>query len=185
MSKGIPYTAEQDAWLKEHINDCKWDELTLRFVKHFGIPRTKTALKRHCWGQLNLISNRNGNFQKGQSPYNVKPIGAEHWENGYLWVKVNNAKSENKNKKTVRANWKMKHVLIYEEAYGKIPDKAQVVFLDGDKTNFALDNLYCVSLAIMAVMNRNKWFTSNRENTLTAIKWCELHFAMKGVKDDE
>ena len=180
MSSGIPYTKEQDEWLKEHINDCKWDELTKRFADHFGITRTKTALKRHCWGQLNLISNRTGCFQKGHETHNAKAKGTEHWENGYLWVKVDDKKCENRDKKTVRANWKPKHIIVWEEAYGSVPKNAQIVFLDGDKTNFDLNNLYCVDTKVMAVMNRNKWFTDKRENTLTAIKWCELYFAMKG-----
>ena len=181
MSKNF-YTAAQDEWLKAHINDvCKWTELVQRFNETFNQQRTLTGIKRHCWGVLHLTSNRNGCFQKGNISHNKRDIGSEHWENGYLWVKVDNKVSQNRDKRVVRSNWKQKHILIWEEAHGKLPEGKQVVFLDGDKTNFDLDNLYCVDLGVMAVMNRNKWFTDSRENTLTAIKWCELHFALKGV----
>lgn len=179
------YTDKENEWLKEHINDCKWDELTERYNAEFGKSRTKTALKRHCWGVLHIISERKGYFPKGNVPHNINDIGAEMWENGYLWVKVNNIKGKHGSHHAYRQNWKQKHIVIWEEAHGKLPEGKQIVFLDGDRTNFDLDNLYCVDLRIMAVMNRNKWFTDNRENTLTAIKWCELHFALKDERTEQ
>lgn len=51
-------------------------------------------------------------------------------------------------------NWVQKHRLIYEEAHGKIPDGHYVTFLDGDRTNFDLNNLALVSKEEHATLNR-------------------------------
>ena len=174
------YTDKEDEWLKEHINDCKWDELTERFDTEFGKARTKTALKKHCRDVLHIVSNRIGDFPKGNVPHNVKSVGTEKWENGYLWVKVNDVKGKHGSHEAFRLNWKPKHILIWEKTHGKVPKGKQIVFLDGNRTNFELDNLYCTDTGVIAVMNRYKWFTDNRDNTLTAIKWCELYFTLKG-----
>lgn len=68
---------------------------------------------------------------------------------------------------------------IWIDHYGKVPKGKMVIFLDGDRNNFDIDNLYCIDRKISAVMASNNWYTSSREHTLTAIKWCELYYAMK------
>lgn len=47
----------------------------------------------------------------------------------------------------------------------------------GEKIRIANDST--LPRKINTVMNCNSWFTTNRENTLTAIKWCELFYALK------
>jgi hypothetical protein len=77
-------------------------------------------------------------FKKGQDPHNSKPIGYERISrDGYLEVKVQHLKDgDAKNK-----NFKAKHRIIFEDAFGPIPEGMNVEFLDGDKFNFELSNL--------------------------------------------
>ena len=75
---------------------------------------------------------------------------------------------------------------IYQDVYGEIAPGQMVCFLDGNSKNFDIDNLYCIDRKISVIMSRNHWWTSNRENTLTAIKWCELHYALlRRTKENE
>ena len=68
---------------------------------------------------------------------------------------------------------------IYEDHYGPVQNGKIVVFLDRNPENFDINNLYCVDRKILVRMNQNSWFTHDRDHTLTAIKWCELFYAMK------
>lgn len=54
-----------------------------------------------------------------------------------------------------------------------------VIHLDGNKLNCDIDNLYCIPKKFRALMNKNHWYTDSREHTLTAIKWCELYYALR------
>jgi hypothetical protein len=42
-------------------------------------------------------------------------------------------------------HWEAKHRLVWERAHGAIPEKHNIVFLDGNKRNFALENLALLS----------------------------------------
>jgi hypothetical protein len=74
---------------------------------------------------------------------------------------------------------------IYQDAHGEIAPGKMVCFLDGNPHNFDLDNLYPIDRKISAVMSNNRWWTDSKEHTLTAIKWCELYYAIKNVKDGD
>ena len=83
-----------------------------------------------------------------------------------------------------KLNWMEKQRYIWEQVHGPIPKGHVVVFLDGNNRNFDIDNLYCMDRKWMPFMVKNKWFTTDREHTLTAIKWCELHYALHSEKSN-
>jgi hypothetical protein len=62
--------------------------------------------------------------------------------------------------------WKFKHRLIWEKAHGKIPRDHVVLFADGDKLNFALNNLLLVSRRELSVMNKQGLICNHRDLTL-------------------
>lgn len=81
-------------------------------------------------------------FKKGNIPHNAdgKEIGYERVsKDGYVEVKVKDGIQEEANE-----NFRMKHHLVYEEAYGEIPEGHQIVFADRDKRNFDPENLVAV-----------------------------------------
>ncbi|KAB1440353.1 HNH endonuclease signature motif containing protein [Pseudodesulfovibrio senegalensis] len=69
---------------------------------------------------------------------------------GYITVKTD---SPAPNMKTKR-NYRYKHLVVWEEANGPVPDGMYIRFLDGDKTNCSLDNLVMVSMAEHAILNK-------------------------------
>lgn len=102
-------------------------------------------------------------FKKGGLPPTVKPIGTEHLsKDGYITVKVDNGK-----------RWRFKHVLVWEEHYGKIPKNHCLIFLDGNRSNCDISNLRCISRQILLIMNRNKMFKDDPKLNETMLNIAE------------
>ena len=104
-------------------------------------------------------------FKKGQKPHNYKPLGSERiTKDGYCEIKVSDT----------GRRWRPKHVLIYEKHHGKVPKGSAVIFLDGDKRNFDIDNLYLVTRSQLAMLNKNSLIKKDAELTKTAINVVDL-----------
>ena len=117
-------------------------------------------------------------FKKGQLPPNTEPIGTEKMlADGYIWVKVNDAPKTPK-----KVNWKQKHVLIWEQVNGPVPENHVVIFLDGDHENFDLDNLKMVSRATNARLNQNHLRRKDKELTEVGVAVAELLMTIHKAK---
>ena len=104
-------------------------------------------------------------FKKGQKPHNYKPLGSERiTKDGYCEIKVSDT----------GRRWKPKHVLIYEKHHGKVPKGSAVIFLDGDKRNFDIDNLHLVTRGQLAMLNKNNLIQKDADLTKTAINVVDL-----------
>ena len=76
-------------------------------------------------------------FHKGHIPANYRPVGSERVsKDGYVEVKVADP-----------GKWMLKHRVIWEEAYGEIPDGYNVQFKNGDRQDLRLENLYIIKRA--------------------------------------
>lgn len=86
-------------------------------------------------------------FKSGGFSHNRLPLGTERInEDGYTEVKYRDGHG-------VR-NWRGKHLLLWEAENGPAPPKHAVIFLDGDKTHIALDNLKLVARADLVRFNQ-------------------------------
>lgn len=104
-------------------------------------------------------------FKKGQKSHNYKPVGSERiTKDGYCEIKVSDT----------GRRWKSKHVLIYEKHHGKVPRGSVVIFLDGDKRNFDIDNLHLVTRGQLAMLNKNNLIQKDADLTKTAINVVDL-----------
>lgn len=113
-------------------------------------------------------------FKKGHIPANHKPVGSERISHdGYIEVKV----AEGINQ------WKLKHRIIWEEKFGKIPPNMVLIFLDNDKTNCCIDNLKLVSRQVNVRMNQAKLRFNEKELTETGIVLAEV-LAAKGKRKE-
>lgn len=103
-------------------------------------------------------------FKKGHIPKHKKEIGAERITiDGYIEVKI---AEPNK--------WALKHRLVYEETYGKIPKGMNLIFADGNKLNLELDNLLLVTDNELLRMNRNKLIKEDKELTKSGLALTKL-----------
>lgn len=112
--------------------------LTGRFEKGFS-PWNKG---RKGWSPPGTEHTR---FRKGNRPGNWRPVGSERLnKDGYVEVKVAEPRK-----------WRLKHLVVYEEHFGKIPKGCTVVFLDRNRQNFDPANLRLMTRADLAVLNRS------------------------------
>lgn len=113
-----------------------------------------------------------GWFKKGNIPQTHKPVGTESQRSdGYWWVKV---AEPNK--------WREKHVLIWEAAHGKRPPGHMIIFLDGNRNNFAIENLRLITQAEHAVMAHEGYRSSNPDFTETGILLARVKMAKTAAK---
>lgn len=177
------FTDEEKKWLIDQDPELTYQELTEAFNSHFG-----TDLKRHSISdlmckQLKVVSRRNnskkGRFKKGaKSKY---PIGAEVEKQGYVWVKVNDKYFPGRSMSSAeyRQNWKRKQDIVWEKRNGSIPEGKFIVFLDGNRRNCNIENLYLIDRKIHVRMAQNNWYSNDPNFTLCALKYCELITQMK------
>lgn len=145
--------------------------LTGRFEKGH-VPINKGTKK-----MFNVGGNA-GSFKRGQTPMTLVPIGSERIDkDGYTLVKVSD-----KQYTTNNDNWKLKHRIIYEEAFGEIPKGQVVLFADGNKQNFDLDNLVLVSNAELLALNRQKLLHEDPQLTKTGVMIAKIQVAKNRLK---
>ncbi len=101
-----------------------------------------------------------GWFKKGNKPKNTMPIGTELMKSdGYVYVKIDDP-----------SKWKQKHRIIWEKAYGPYSTKTHVViFKDGNRENFKLDNLELITRKQLAILNKNNLLSKDKELTETGL----------------
>lgn len=99
-------------------------------------------------------------FKKGQIPKNHKPVGSTRVDkDGYKLIKI---AEPNK--------WVLYHRNLYEKVHGeKLKKNEAVIFADGDKSNFDIDNLVKVSRANLLYLNNNKLIFDDPELTKTGV----------------
>lgn len=120
----------------------------------------------------------NGKYEKKNEKEQC-PIGTiRKTTNGVTYIKVKDSRLSFQSGYR-EPYWLPIQKKIWQDHYGEVPSGKIVIFLDGNHDNLDIENLYCIDRKISAVMAKNRWFTESREHTLTAIKWCELFYAMK------
>ena len=185
----MKYSDEHKEFLKKYVPGHSYREITEEFNRRFPDTQVTIGQIKGSINRYHLNTGRNGQFvkgnippnkgkkgyhapgsekswfKKGNVPKNHKPVGSERIDpkNGYVYVKVAEPQK-----------WKMKHRIVWENAYGPIPKDHVVVFLDGDKTNFSLDNLKCISRSVNVRMNQNHLYKDKKEFTETGIAIASL-----------
>ena len=110
-------------------------------------------------GLKGYMGSNKTSFKKGTIPPNQVPIGTESiTKGGYIKVKVG---EPNK--------WKLKQRYIYEQHYGEIPNNYNIIFADGNKMNFDIDNLIAVSKSEMLILNNNNLRFEDKELTKVGV----------------
>lgn len=103
-------------------------------------------------------------YKKGNMPKQHREVGSERITiDGYLEVKVAELNK-----------WALKHRLVYEEAFGKIPKGMNLIFADGNKLNLELDNLLLVTDNELLRMNRNNLIKEDKNLTKSGLVLTKL-----------
>lgn len=172
------YTQEQEYFLRENAKVYSLKKVKADFEKLYGFEITKQAIVDRCrriYFSAPTKSNEKLDFRQYWCEY---PIGTEIEKDGYILIKVSN---DVKNKCN---NWQYKNHYIWEKHYGKIPKNHRIVFLDGNKSNYDINNLACVPLKHICLMAANRWKFNNAELSKAAIKYCELFYTLNKKEKD-
>lgn len=77
-------------------------------------------------------------------PHNYQPIGTEViTTDGYIKVKIGHPRK-----------WKHKHILVWEEHNGPVPESHVIKFIDGNPLNCNIENLMTITKSEHGVINR-------------------------------
>lgn len=119
------------------VPGCAQRGISTRFKP--GTTPPNKGLRRPGWSPGRM---RETQFKAGALPHTTVPVGTETVRaDGYVWVK------RWEDRRPARRNWTSKHQAIWEAAHGPVPKGHIVIFRDGNRTNFALENLHCYSRA--------------------------------------
>ena len=127
-----PYSKELTQFIKNNCLKYNTDKMVSLIYENFGKKMSTKTLRKYYY-RHNLTYKRKYN-RKDKAIF-AREIGFESPpdKNGLVRIKINDKQ------------WKYKQRYIYEQYYGEIPEDYVVIFLDGDKTNYNIDNLYAVS----------------------------------------
>lgn len=158
------YPDNGSAKTAEVINDILRTNRTAQSVlaaanKH-GIKVSKDYLR-----SKNQIAGKN------MSKLITRPSGTvrkEQKNNGYVY-----------RMKTADGRWQTAGKVIWEQANGPIPKGFKLIYLDGDNSNYQLDNLYLADYKTQYQVIRNKHYKSgDPEIVKSIIKFYELRNAL-------
>lgn len=196
-TKMVRWNEAQIDFLREHYPNHSADEVTKLLNKRFHLKRNveqiKSATKRY-----GIKSGRDGrfkpgnkphpdarpkgpnttSFKKGNKPHNWNPIGHLRWygsgKHKYLQIKLTDTRNTLKDYVHV-------HRLIWFKHNGKIPEGHNVIFRDGDKTNFDIENLMLVSRKDHALLCKQGFYDGVAETKDAALLLVQIQRKRKSL----
>lgn len=182
------YTKEQDEFLRDNSNKMTRSELCKSFNAVFGTMINENAIIQRCflkgfkpmsdgkfkvgsvpWEKTDggrevyvekLKGGNRSSFRKGHKPSNYKPIGSESVRREGIFIKT-------------EKGWKPKIQVIYEQECGECKKGERVIPIDGDKNNYAIDNMAVIDNRTQTYLISNDWYGKGII-TQTGILWCRL-----------
>lgn len=175
----MKFTEERMEFLKSFKGEKNLRELAELLKEKYGFEVLSLSYFRKRLRKLNIaykyIKTNSGTLKKGTVPWNkgiktnIKPknfkkLKSERIDkNGYILIKVKNPDV-----------WELKHRFLWKEVNGEIPKSHVIIFADGDKTNFSLKNLLCISKNELRQLNRYKLKKNNAELTKIGVSIVRL-----------
>lgn len=148
-------------WVREH-DDGTRQQLADAFEQEFGVRLTVQQVSE-ARRQLGTRVTRDWS---GDPRSKALPLGTERdTGKGYVLVKVR----EHPDKPGTKDNWRPRHVLAYEKAYGPVPDGCQVMHADRDYRNDDPANLVAAPKSLVGIVNQSGIPYHDRESLEAAL----------------
>jgi hypothetical protein len=180
------YTTEEIDYIVANMPGRSYKEIIELVYERFGVQLNSSQIKSFI-GNRKLSTGRTGRFEKehipankgkkglggweptqfkkGNMPHNYVPVGSER-VNGDDYVDI---KVSDPNK------WKGKHILVWEEHNGPMPKGYAVIFGDGNRRNFDINNLILVSRQQLLILNKNKLIQNDADLTRTGVIIADIY----------
>ena len=193
------YSDQQNAFLKRHpildrvilaalfnkefSENRSVDAIRIHCSRRLGMKRTNTSKFRKgivpwCTGMKGLLIHENckkGWFKKGHT-FNEQPLNYTwHKKGGFLLLKYRH------DGETVNKNFCYKHRYLYEQHHNvKLTGNDVILFKDGNKENFEIDNLIKVSRnAAMSLNHTNFKNLQHSQIRVALINLAEINMRVK------
>ena len=114
-------------------------------------------------------------FKKGNRTWHTKELYSERLDKeGYTIIKIAEPNE-----------WMRKHRWIWEQKYGEIPENHVIIFADGNKENFDIENLILVSRAELAILVRCRLISSISELTKSGVAVAKLKAKLNELRKEK
>lgn len=199
------YNTYQENFLKENAPLVSRKELTERFNQKFSTNKSIAAIKAFC-NARGYNSSADGKFKKGHVSWQTGLSGEEfksHYTEESFARGIEGMRQASKTKKigdevVIKGEpWivtsleygipfherrQPKRRVVWERLHGEIPKGYCIINLDRNPMNCEPENLCCIPIRFRPILAKNKWWFDNAELTRTAIKWCEMYYALKDLE---
>lgn len=160
------YTPEMQDFIRQYAPGKQWHELADLFNVHFGTDKTP----RQIQAQAHDIGVRNGLMKKNKLGVGrYRPVGSTRLDkDGYVVIKTADP-----------CTWRRAQFVEWEKYHEPIDiRKEMLLFLDGDRQNHHISNLYKIPRKYIAIFNRNNlWRLITPETIESVIRVAEMHAA--------
>lgn len=148
-------------WVREHDKGTR-QGLADAFETEFGVRITVQQVSE----ARRLLGTRVTRDWSGDPRSKALPVGTERdTGKGYVVVKVR----EHPDNPGTKDNWRPRHVLAYERAYGPVPEGCQVMHADRDYRNDEPANLVAAPKSLIGIINSECITYHDRESLEAAI----------------
>jgi hypothetical protein len=165
------FSEEQEAFIRAEYRRRPLTDLTRelnrRFAGQWNLNQVRAYLKNHSitsgrtgrfekgatswnFGKRGYMGANRTSFKKGSMPHTKRRLWSERvGKDGFIEISV----PERNPYTGAPTRFRHKHVWLWECAHGKVPKGHAVIFKDGNRRNFDLDNLLLVTRAELLSMN--------------------------------
>ena len=157
------YTAEMQDFIRNNAHGKQWDELADLFNAEFGTEKTP----RQIQFQAHDIGVRNGIQPKASYLARYRPVGSTRLDkDGYVMIKIADP-----------CTWKRAQLVEWEKYHEPINiRKEMLLFLDGNRQNYHISNLYKIPRKYIAIFNKNDLWRLVAPDTIESImRLAEMH----------
>lgn len=165
-------TNEQKAFIEEYYPHHSVKETTEAFNKKFGTDKKRYTMLNYA-RKHNLVVDEEIVTKAKRYPHRIggtaknkeREIGSLRFDGRYWVVKTENG-------------WKPCHRAVWEEHFGKVGKGNAVIYLDGDITNWSIENLEEVPIQYLGMLDKNGLRSHHPVVTEAGILWCDLQVAI-------
>ena len=158
------FTTEMTEWIRQNCKGVEWEDVATNFNCHFGLSKTARQLRSHAHD--NEIHN---GIYHGHSCHHAhwRPVGSKRLDkDGYVVIKV-----------AEPCKWRRAQLVEWEKYHKPIDIKTEMlIFLDGNRQNYKIDNLYLIPRRLIGNINQ-MGMKLTKENIDAVIGLAELRSA--------
>lgn len=165
-------TDEQKAFIEEYYPHRSVKETTEAFNEKFGTDKKKYTMLNYA-RKHSLVVDEEIVTKAKRYPHRIggtaknkeREIGSLRFDGQYWLIKT-------------ESGWKPCHRAVWEEHFGKVGKGNAVIYLDGDRTNWSIENLEEVPITYLGMLDKNGLRSKHPVLTEAGILWCDLQVAI-------